>query len=322
MRIDIGRWKRVAVATVLVALSTSCSGSVGEAPPGMTQVTVSPPAIDYGEVLIGQIKTQTVLLKNSGSGTVTVTQANTGGSDFSNSGLALPLTLAEGESATLAVVFSPFSGGEKFGSVTFFSDASNSPTTLSLSGTGAVASIPGQLILFPASIDFGDLTLGSSSSAEVTLSNSGSNVILVASANVIGANFSLDALALPVNLSSGEALTINVIFSPSAAGSTTGWISFTNDGLSSPTILLLTGTGIEFRTVSLAWDPSPSEINGFNVYRRTSSGSSFERVNQLLVTETAFLDNTAISGISYLYAVTAVDPLGVESVFSNEAPAP
>lgn len=73
------------------------------------------------------------------------------------------------------------------------------------------------------------------------------------------------------------------------------------------------------QSVTLAWDPNPeSNILGYRIYRSTTSGSSYSRLNSSLATSTSFTDNTVGAGKTYFYVVTAVNSLGLESGYSNQ----
>jgi hypothetical protein len=72
--------------------------------------------------------------------------------------------------------------------------------------------------------------------------------------------------------------------------------------------------------VSLDWDDNSEEdLVGYNVYRSTASGSGYTRLNSLLLTDSAFTDNTVTNGTIYYYVVTAADTSENESIKSTEA---
>src|SRR5581483_177834 len=72
--------------------------------------------------------------------------------------------------------------------------------------------------------------------------------------------------------------------------------------------------------VSLQWSASTDpDLAGYNLYRKTGNGT-WGKVNNSLITGTAFLDAPVPNG-SYFYRVTALDHAGNESAPSNEAPA-
>jgi fibronectin type 3 domain-containing protein len=72
------------------------------------------------------------------------------------------------------------------------------------------------------------------------------------------------------------------------------------------------------RSVSLSWSPSTSAVIGYFVYRSVGSNVSLSRLNATPDTSTAYKDDTVSSGVTYYYAVTAVDSDNVESTPSNE----
>ncbi|HXK61211.1 MAG TPA: hypothetical protein PLP42_15090, partial [Acidobacteriota bacterium] len=75
-------------------------------------------------------------------------------------------------------------------------------------------------------------------------------------------------------------------------------------------------------SVSLAWNPNPEkDIAGYWIYRSTTSGKGYSRVNLNPVTTTSFVDTSVAPGLTYYYAVTAVSTSGEESPKSNEVQA-
>jgi hypothetical protein len=75
-------------------------------------------------------------------------------------------------------------------------------------------------------------------------------------------------------------------------------------------------------TVSLNWDDNgEADLDGYNVYRSTTSGSGYGKLNVALVSDSNYIDSTVTNGIPYFYVVTAVDNNGHESINSNEATA-
>jgi hypothetical protein len=84
----------------------------------------------------------------------------------------------------------------------------------------------------------------------------------------------------------------------------------------------LTGSGSSSHSVSLSWTASTSStVVGYNIYRGTTSGGSYTKLNSSLVTTTGYTDTTVLSGQTYYYVATAVDSTNVESADSNQAQA-
>ena len=62
-------------------------------------------------------------------------------------------------------------------------------------------------------------------------------------------------------------------------------------------------------------------MNGYNVYRSTTQGGGYAKLNSSLLTSANYTDNGLTNGIPYYYVVTAVDNANHESGNSSEATA-
>jgi GH35 family endo-1,4-beta-xylanase len=75
-------------------------------------------------------------------------------------------------------------------------------------------------------------------------------------------------------------------------------------------------------TVTLNWnDNGEADLDGYNVYRSTTQGSGYGKLNVSIVNDSNYTDNTVTNSIPYFYVVTAVDNNGHESGNSDEATA-
>ena len=99
------------------------------------QLAVSPASIAFGNVLLGTSQTQTGSL-TAGSSGITVSSASWTGAGFSVSGVTFPVTVPAGQTVPFTVTFAPQTAGSSAGSISFVSNASNSPGTETLSGSG------------------------------------------------------------------------------------------------------------------------------------------------------------------------------------------
>ncbi len=120
------------------SLTVSLSGSTTGSTPGL--LSVSPTTINLGSVTVGKSGSQTGTLNATGA-SVVVTSVNVGSSEFAISGLSFPVTIPAGQSATFTVTFTPQASGVASVSVAFASDASNSPASATVQGTGVAAPI-------------------------------------------------------------------------------------------------------------------------------------------------------------------------------------
>ena len=100
-------------------------------------LTPSPTSLSFGSVTVGQSSTLSGTLTNSSSTTsITLTAANVSGSGFSLVSMTLPKTIGPGASVTYSAKFAPGASGTASGSISFVSDATNSPVSVTLSGSG------------------------------------------------------------------------------------------------------------------------------------------------------------------------------------------
>ena len=135
---------RYCQALVMVALAVLLGCGGGTASPnngGAGTLSVSSPAMAFGNVALGSSTTQTGKLTAANSA-VTVTSASWNGDGFSVSGITFPFTLSAGKSTSFTVSFAPQAPGSVSGGISFLSNAANSPTTETFTGTGSQSSGP------------------------------------------------------------------------------------------------------------------------------------------------------------------------------------
>jgi len=97
----------------------------------------NPTTLAFGSVLNGSTSQLTTLITNNGNATVTISGVTTTGAGFSASGISNGTMLTPAQSATLTVTFAPTQGGAVSGAnVSIASNATGSPTIVTLTGTG------------------------------------------------------------------------------------------------------------------------------------------------------------------------------------------
>ena len=116
--------------------SATSSGATLSVNASTVVLNASPASLSFGSISTGATSTLGVTLTNSGNASVTISGISTTGVGFSTSNVSSGTVLAPGQSAALNVTFAPTSTGGVAGSVTVASNATNSPATISTSGTG------------------------------------------------------------------------------------------------------------------------------------------------------------------------------------------
>src|SRR5438270_8309325 len=71
-------------------------------------------------------------------------------------------------------------------------------------------------------------------------------------------------------------------------------------------------------TVTLTWKASPSQVSGYNIYRKAKSEKEYRKINSAPVDALTYLDKEVESGTTYHYVVRSVDAQGRESIDSHE----
>ena len=99
-------------------------------------LNVSPTSLSFGSIDTGAASTLAATLTNSGNSNVTISGVGASGEGFSANNVSSGTVLAPGESVVLNVTFAPTSTGGVTGGVTVASNATNSPATISMTGTG------------------------------------------------------------------------------------------------------------------------------------------------------------------------------------------
>jgi hypothetical protein len=114
-----------------VTNTVSLSGT-GTAPGPV--LSTNPASLGFAATVVGSHATaQTVTVSNSGTTSATVSNVAATG-DFSQTNNCA--TVAVGASCAVTVTFTPTTGGTRTGTLTITSNANNSPTTVSLTGSG------------------------------------------------------------------------------------------------------------------------------------------------------------------------------------------
>lgn len=285
---------------------------------GTPYISVSPSSANFGSVIVGNTDSQLLTVSNTGTANLAVSSITASGSGFSYSGTTGVFTLTPGQSTNFTAAFGPASAGSQSGSISIASDAAGSPLVVSLSGTGIAATH--QLSPSSSSLNFGNITVGSSATQNISITNTGNSNVAISTITASGSGFS-ESGGSNETLTPNQSTNISVTFKPSAAGSASGNLTVTSNAQNSPLTIPLSGTGVQSAppSVALTWQPSTSQVVGYFVYRKTPSELKYTKLNSTAVPSTNYTDTTVASSTTYNYAVTSVDSSNVESAFSNQA---
>jgi hypothetical protein len=287
--------------------------------------SLSPSSLTFASQAVGATSAaQTITLNNTGNSALSISSlalTGTNPNDFAQS-KNCGSSVAAGANCTISVRFTPSASGSRTASLSITDNASGSPQTVSLSGTGALALAS----LSPTSLAFGNQSVGTTSTAQtLTLSNTGNAALSITSLALAGSNASdfAQANTCGSSLAAGANCTIAVMFTPSVTGTRAASVGITDNASDSPQTVPLSGAGTH--DVILSWTPSttPPAVVGYNVYRGTTSGGPYPtQLNSTPINGTTYPDETVQAGETYYYVVTAVASDDVtQSAYSNQTSA-
>jgi archaellum component FlaF (FlaF/FlaG flagellin family) len=291
--------------TTAASVSTSGGGTTGT--PGAGVLSAGSTSVSFGNVAVGSTGTQTVTLTNTGTATVNISAAAITGAVFTVIGGSQSPSLAVGQAATYQLQFAPTLSGATTGNLTVTSDASNSPLSISLSGTGMQPT----MAISPASLTFNNITMGQSSSQTITLTNNGNANLMVTAATISGTGFSMSGLTLSQPIASGQSTSFSVKFTPTSTTGASGNIVFTDNAPGSQQTLPITGSAVAANSTLTA---NPGSFNFNNVAVNSSSpetitlmnsGTASITINQITTTGPGFSATGLTVGQSIAAGATA-----------------
>jgi hypothetical protein len=207
---------------------------------GPAAVSLSPSSLTFAGQVIGTT-----------SAAQTVTLTNTGGTGLDISSLAAsqpfaqsnncPASLAGGASCTISVTFTPQTSGNINGGVTIADDASGSPQSVILSGTGLT---PAAVSLSLSSLNFGGQLIGTTSTQTITLTNTGGASLYISGLSYYPNPFSVPNTNCLGTIAGGASCQITITFKPTARGPVSGFLQITDTASGSPQSVTLSGTGL------------------------------------------------------------------------------
>jgi Abnormal spindle-like microcephaly-assoc'd, ASPM-SPD-2-Hydin len=227
--------------------STVALSGTGVAAPAAA-LGLSANSVAFGDQLIGATSVaKSITVSNTGTAALTLNSLSVVGANASDFQLAGSCTvganMVPASSCTLNVTFKPGATGSRAAPISIASSVAGSPHSVSLTGTGVAAGVPA-VSLAPTSISFGNLVIGVAGSPQpVTLTNSGSATLGISNISVTGPGFAHSS-SCGASLAPAATCTINIVFTPIAAGAATGNLTVATNASGSPHAIPLAGTGV------------------------------------------------------------------------------
>jgi hypothetical protein len=208
-------------------------------------IAATPATLDFRNGLPGISVERDLVLTNPGSGPLQVTKVAFDNAAFSLLSPKVPFTVFSGDQLTLQVMFTAPAAGPAQGNMTISSnDAATQSLMIPLSGTG-ISSVAPDAAVGAASVDFGQVAVGSTGTQTVNVRNFGPGQLTVNAVSVSGAGFALAAGLAQTPIALGvEMLAIGVQFTPTQTGAQIGSLTIaTSDPANASLMVSLRGTG-------------------------------------------------------------------------------
>jgi hypothetical protein len=100
----------------------------------------------------------------------------------------------------------------------------------------------------PSSVNFGNVTVGTTDSQTMRLENTGTADLTVTKISATGTGFSVSGLSIPETLPAGKSTTFTASFKPTGTGAQAGKIGITSNASGSPLSIPMTGSGVTTNT--------------------------------------------------------------------------
>lgn len=161
---------------------------------------------------------------------------------------------------------------------------------------------------------------GNVSSQPLTITSTGQKSVTIQSLSFSNSDFS-DSISLPVTLSKGQSLTIQVSALP-ASTAEQGTLTINSTAGKATVSLAETATTQQptSHSVSLTWQAPASSsdpVDSYQVNRAASGSTQYSVVGTTTAASTAFTDTSVTAGQTYVYEVRSVDQSGNASSPSN-----
>ena len=247
----------------------------------------------------------TVTLTNTGAGALNIsaiTVSNDFVRDLAGTSCLPNTAIAAGQNCTLVVKFRPTAAGARSGSLTITHNAAGSPSTIVLKGNG-LATLKPAATLSPASLDFGNVQVGTPSAVQtVTLNNGGGKVLTISAIQQTDSNeFVRGGTCVAGQVPAGSSCTIEVTFTPNSASALakTATISVVDDAGDVPNsqqTLSLTGTGTS--AVVAAPSIAPALLDFGSESLNTRSTAKISTITNSSNTDPLIITALTIEGIN------------------------
>ena len=240
---------KAATVTVTPAAGAPVSIDLGGIADGTGDpvATITPAALDFGNVNVGSPASKDVTIVNTGIGDLTIVDppvlSGPDLADYAMTANTCTAVVVPGSSCRIGVTFTPSAAGTLGASLEITYNAAGSPRTVSMTGFGVASSFS----VSPTNVKFGKVRLGTAKAGSVKVKNTGSIPFTPSAAVSSDPAFVVGASpnCLGVPLAPGQTCQVDITFTPTSRTNYNATLTMYGDTSSDPAgvIVNMSGTG-------------------------------------------------------------------------------
>jgi hypothetical protein len=236
---------------VIIELSGTGSASTNPA-----VINFSQSSVNFGEVMVGEVKSFNVSVTNTGGQPSTVLALDVPTEGFEVSNFSTSTDVTPGETEYLVIRFMPTEAKSYSGTIAVLMSHRAQPLTVSVLGTGIDETQAGDAALAFSTneVVFSPTVVDQSRSYHLTVTNSGTGSARLLSMDVGGGLFDIDGLDPEQVIEPGETVHCILTFSPDAEGVFRDEMRFFFEHLMDPVTVSLEGQGVSEEDYEAALD--------------------------------------------------------------------
>jgi hypothetical protein len=265
--------------------------SVAGQTPGTLVLT--PSGLGFGNVQVGTTNSLTLLLKNEGATSLTISGTARSNPEFQLKGIPAPLVLRAGAAISVTVSYTPTATGYTLAYVSVISNAKNRTLTLPVSGVGIPSG--STLTINPTGVGFGRVSVGTTGSQTLQLRNAGTASLTISGTTISGTGFQLQGITTPLVLPAGATRNVTLSYSPNTAGYVLDYVSFTSNAQNKVVTLPVSGVGVV--TAASTLTITPTGVGFGNVPIGTSNSQTLQLRN--VGTASVTISGATVSGTGF-----------------------
>jgi hypothetical protein len=207
------------------------------------QVMLTPSSMNFGNVHLGSMVSQTVMVQNTGNASLTITGVSLTGKG-NNTEYRMknhcPATLLAGKSCEVDVFFTANQIGSRSNTLSVTDNAPGSPQQ-----AGFTATVINPLASFnPTMVNFGTVKQGHSKTTSVTISNTGTTELTISSVAITGTDMNdFGETNACTGIVPGRSCVVKVTFTPTMTGSRSADLTVMDNTQAGTKNIPLMGTG-------------------------------------------------------------------------------